>query len=115
LRYVRARQGWMIVLAPRVQAEQDGSIRIQNLTKVVMSRSRLRLAKSDWYHLKLAGTSLTPMIVHVRFIAIVCHGFTRIRMQSVQIRGKTRNHSRTERLKDVREGPVALRDAATRR
>jgi hypothetical protein len=25
--------------------------------------------KSDWYHLKLLGTSLTPMIVHVRFIA----------------------------------------------
>ena len=22
-----------------------------------------------WYHLKLLGTSLTPMIVHVRFIA----------------------------------------------
>jgi hypothetical protein len=25
--------------------------------------------KNDWYHLKLPGTSLTPMIVHVRFIA----------------------------------------------
>src|SRR5678816_3473237 len=25
--------------------------------------------KSDWYHLKLPGTSCTPMIVHVRFIA----------------------------------------------
>ena len=25
--------------------------------------------KSDWYHLKLAGTSRTPTIVHRRFIA----------------------------------------------
>jgi hypothetical protein len=24
--------------------------------------------KSDWYHLKLPGTLLAPMIVHVRFI-----------------------------------------------
>jgi hypothetical protein len=27
--------------------------------------------KSDWYHLKLAGTSLTPMIVHVRFMTFL--------------------------------------------
>src|SRR4029434_4749224 len=26
--------------------------------------------KSDWYHFKLLTTSLTPMIVHVRFIAV---------------------------------------------
>jgi hypothetical protein len=25
--------------------------------------------KSDWYHLRLPATSLTPMIVHVRFVA----------------------------------------------
>ncbi len=31
--------------APLVQAEQDGSIRIQDLTKVVMVRRRLGLAK----------------------------------------------------------------------
>src|SRR5207245_8320392 len=68
-RLVRAHQGWMLVRAPLVEAEQDGSICIQDLTKVVMAGRRLGLAKSDWYHLKLPGTSLTPMIVHVRFIA----------------------------------------------
>jgi hypothetical protein len=35
----------MPVRAPLVEAEQDGSIRIQDLTKVVMARSRLGLAK----------------------------------------------------------------------
>ena len=59
----------MLVRAPLVEAEQDGSIRIQDLTEVVMARSVSGWPKSDWYHLKLPGTSLTPMIVHVRFIA----------------------------------------------
>ena len=31
--------------APLVEAEQDGSIRVQDLTKVVMARRRLGLAK----------------------------------------------------------------------
>jgi hypothetical protein len=44
-RLVRAHQGWMLVRAPLVEAEQDGSIRIQDLTKVVMARRRLGLAK----------------------------------------------------------------------
>ena len=44
-RFVRAHQGWMLVRAPLVEAEQDGSIRIQDLTKIVMTRSRLGLAK----------------------------------------------------------------------
>src|SRR5262249_40274768 len=35
----------MIVCPPLVEAEQDGSIRIQDLTKVVMGRRRLGLAK----------------------------------------------------------------------
>jgi len=61
----------MLVRAPLVEAEQDDSIRIQDLTKVVMARRRLSgWPKSDWYHLKLPATSLTPMIVHVRFIAV---------------------------------------------
>src|SRR5678815_357133 len=38
-------QGWMLVRTPLVEAEQDGSIRIQDLTKVVMARRRLGLAK----------------------------------------------------------------------
>jgi hypothetical protein len=33
------------VRAPLVEAEQDGSIRIQDLTKVVMARRRLGLAE----------------------------------------------------------------------
>ena len=41
-RRVRAHQGWMLVRAPLVEAEQDGSIRIQDLTEVVMGRSASR-------------------------------------------------------------------------
>jgi len=44
-RLVRTHQGGMLVRAPLVEAEQDGSIRIQDLSEVVMGRSRLRLAK----------------------------------------------------------------------
>jgi hypothetical protein len=44
-RLVRAHQGGMLVRAPLVEAEQDGSIRIQDLTKVVMARTRLGLAE----------------------------------------------------------------------
>ena len=35
----------MLVRAPLMEAEQDGSIRIQDLTKVVMVRRRLGLAE----------------------------------------------------------------------
>jgi hypothetical protein len=35
----------MLMRAPLVKAEQNGSIRIQDLTKVVMARGRLGLAK----------------------------------------------------------------------
>ena len=44
-RRFRTSQCRMIVRAPRMQAEQDRSIGIQQLTKVVMVRRRLRLAK----------------------------------------------------------------------
>src|ERR1700731_922119 len=44
-RLVRTHQGGMLVRAPLVEAEQDRSIRIQDLTKVVMARRRLGLAK----------------------------------------------------------------------
>jgi hypothetical protein len=36
-RFVGAHQGGMPVRAPLVKAEQDGSIRIQDLTKVIMA------------------------------------------------------------------------------
>jgi hypothetical protein len=38
-------QGGMLVRTPLVEAEQDRSIRIQDLTKVVMARRRLGLTK----------------------------------------------------------------------
>jgi len=44
-RRVRAHRGGMLVRAPLVEAEQDGSIRIEHLTKVVMARWRLGLAE----------------------------------------------------------------------
>src|SRR5437016_517131 len=42
---VRAHQGRMLVRAPLVETQQHGSIRIQDLTKVVMDRRRLGLAE----------------------------------------------------------------------
>ena len=59
----------MLVRAPLVKADQDGSIRIEDLTKVIMGWRRLGLAEERLVPLKLAGTSRTPMIVQIRFIA----------------------------------------------
>src|SRR5262249_36768673 len=42
---VRTHQGGMLVRAPLVEADQDGSIRVQDLAEVVMSRRRLGLAE----------------------------------------------------------------------
>src|SRR5437667_12659373 len=44
-RVVRARQRRMLVRAPLVEAEQDSSIRIEDLTKIGMARSCLGLAE----------------------------------------------------------------------
>src|SRR5712664_910025 len=44
-RVVRARQRRMLVRAPLVEAEQDSSIRVEDLTKVGMARLCLRLAE----------------------------------------------------------------------
>jgi hypothetical protein len=52
---VRTHQGWMLVRAPLVEAEQDGSIGIQDLTKVIMARRRLGLAEKRLVPLKAAG------------------------------------------------------------
>jgi hypothetical protein len=43
------------VRAPLVEAEQDGSIRIQDLTKVVMARSRFGLAEERLIPFEAAG------------------------------------------------------------
>src|SRR5262245_8262716 len=45
----------MPVCAPLVKAEQDGSIRIQNLTKVLMGRRRFSLAEERLVPLEAAG------------------------------------------------------------
>jgi len=42
---IGAHQGGMLMGTPLVKAEQDRSIRVEDLTKVVMGRSRLRQAK----------------------------------------------------------------------
>src|SRR5207249_5509995 len=44
-RLVRAHQGGMLMGTPLVKAEQDGSIRVEKLTKVGMARGRRRLAE----------------------------------------------------------------------
>lgn len=44
LRALGARQGRVLMGAPRVKAEQDGFIRVDDLTEVVMGGSRLRQA-----------------------------------------------------------------------
>jgi hypothetical protein len=43
------------VRAPLVEAKQDGSIRIQDLTKVVMARSRFELAEEGLVPFEAAG------------------------------------------------------------
>jgi hypothetical protein len=45
LRVIGARQGRMLMGAPTVEAEQDRSIRVQDLTEVVMGGNRQRQAK----------------------------------------------------------------------
>src|ERR1700730_3613786 len=45
----------MFVRAPLVEAEQDGSIRIQDLTKVIVTRKRLRLAEERLVPLEATG------------------------------------------------------------
>jgi hypothetical protein len=45
----------MLVRTPLVEAKQDGSIRIQDLTKVVMARSRFRLAEERLVPFEAAG------------------------------------------------------------
>lgn len=54
-RRVRAHQRGMLVRAPAVEAKQDGSIRIQDLAKVVMVWSRLGLAEERLVPFEAAG------------------------------------------------------------
>jgi hypothetical protein len=45
LRVIGAQQGWMLMITPLVKAEQNRAIGVDDLTKVVMSGSRLWQAK----------------------------------------------------------------------
>jgi hypothetical protein len=49
-RLVWAHQGGMLVRAPLVEADQDGSVRIQDLTKVVMG------LEASWADRRATGT-----------------------------------------------------------
>ena len=44
-RMARAHQGGVLMGAPFVEAEQDSSVRVEELAKVVVRRCRLRLAE----------------------------------------------------------------------
>jgi len=65
---IRGQQGGMLVGSPFVEAEQDGSVGVEDLPKIVMSGRCSRLTEQLWYYFTLFDTSRTPMIVHVRFI-----------------------------------------------
>ena len=49
-RVIRTHQGGMLVGAPLVEAEQDRSIRVENLAKVTWAGAVSGWPKSDWYH-----------------------------------------------------------------
>jgi hypothetical protein len=49
----------------RWRQSKDRSIRIQNLTKVVVSWKHLGLAEQRWYYLKLAGTRTRTSSMYV--------------------------------------------------
>ena len=53
-----------------VAAKQHSSIRIQDFTKVAMARRFPGLAKERLAPFELQVPSLTPMIVHVHFMAV---------------------------------------------
>jgi hypothetical protein len=78
-RLVWAHQGWMLVRAPLVEAEQDGSIRIQDLTKVVMARRRLGLAKERLVPFEAARNVAYADDRPCAFHRISAVGLTRIR------------------------------------
>jgi hypothetical protein len=68
----------MLVRAPLVEAEQDGSIRIQDLTKVVMARRRLGLAENRLVPFEAARHVANADDRPCAFHRIVAVGLTRI-------------------------------------
>jgi hypothetical protein len=71
LRVIGADQRGMLMGAPPVKAEQDRSIRVEDLTEVPWAGAVSGMPNNDWYHLKLPVTSPTPMIVHVRLMGFL--------------------------------------------
>jgi hypothetical protein len=69
----------MLVRAPFVEAEQDGSIRIQDLTKVVMAGRRLGLAKERLVPFEAGRNVAYPDDRPCAFHRISAVGLTRIR------------------------------------
>ena len=77
--------------APLVEAEQDGSIRIQDLTKVVMARSRLGLSEERLVPFEAAGNVAYADDRPCAFHRISAVGLTRI-----------------EQIGTLRDGRIAL-------
>ena len=71
----------MLVRAPLVETEQDGSIRIQDLTKMVMARRRLGLAKERLVPFEAAGNIAYANDRPCTFHHISALGLTKIRFQ----------------------------------
>ena len=93
--------------APPVEAEQHGSIRIQDLTKVIMAWRRLGLTEERLVHLKLRGTSRTPMIVHVRFIAFSAVGLTLFAPTRIRFMRPPQRTRKADRTRPKRHGTSA--------
>ena len=72
--------------APLVEAEQDGSICIQDLTKVVMARRRLGLAKERLVPFEAAGniayTDDRPCAFHRISVVGLASAITRVRLRA---------------------------------
>jgi hypothetical protein len=87
LRVIGTHQGRMLMRTPLVKAEQDRSIRIDDLTKVIMGRSRLRQPKQRLVPLEaashVANANDRPGALHGSscFIQLV-------RKISIRLRGK---------------------------
>ena len=62
-------QRGMLVGTPLVEAEQAVPSESTICPKSSRAGAVAGKPSSDWYHVKLWGTSATPMIVHVRFIS----------------------------------------------
>ena len=71
--------------APLVEAEQDGSIRIQDLTKVVMVRRRFALAEERLVPFQAAGNVSYADDRPCAFHRISAVGLTRIRLTGLVI------------------------------